>query len=624
MQKNANIDLRKYRVIYLTPEYLDGKSGREKLETIKEKICLVAIDECHCITQWGASFRPKYRKLFEVRTLFPNVPIISLTATATQHCVQDVCASLKLKNPLIIRAELNRPNLQLFVFNRSGNFIDDVKKHVAKVDIGAVIIYVLKRKDSENYSADLNREGFQSRAYHAGMKDKERHEVLKEFAEGKLRLIVATIAFGMGIDRADVRLVIHYGTPRNVESYLQESGRAGRDGAPSKCIIFWEEQDFDFYLYWLRQNNKGPEYTEHCKRLLDLMKEYLVTENCRRMKILHYFDSSMPELPIHEMCCDNCINVLHKSVPLNEMYRNVDSQNRIDISTDVRRLLRLVKAYKGNCSLGSLKSIVYGFPVTCNQNHPLELFSQRKLKQEAWWIKMLQNLWIKGLVGTRNRSLEAANDLRVTSKGMKLLRRTSRKMTLNAEKDLLEFLDKTNTEFYIEEGELKTKPRQRVKKVVKDKIESSQKLFDFNLSSAKKLPENLTDDEDILELLPSTSTSDPVINEDENSEDENDYYLENTKLNFEMSRQPLKVELDDFLKFLENYDESFSHQPELESSMKKVEDVKRSQKAELDIDMSRVDLVANCSLKVALKRLEEYYEDEEEVPLKVARYSQET
>lgn len=393
------VDLTHYQIIYMTPELFDGLKGRSKLNEIKERICLVAIDECHCVTQWGVDFRKTFRKLSSIKTFLTGVPIVCLTATATDYCQQDVSKTLGLENPLVVRAELDRPNLEFTVIRQDVSFITAVKKYLPKN--GTVIIYVLRRKEADRFSDELRREGFESQPYHAGMKAKNRHSVSQSFADGTTRIVVATIAFGMGIDRADVRVVIHYGSPKNLESYYQEAGRAGRDGLPSKCIIFWNPRDFQFHRQWLtvRRDRIPPEYLQHCENLVKEMENFLISTKCRRVEILRYFNFSMPELPIHEACCDNCTSNLHALVPPHQMYMNIDKHGLLDLSDDARTILRLVKAYKGRCNQKiSLKLLMGERPSTFNQNHPPELFAKGKSKPKAWWSMVLYSLLEKRMI----------------------------------------------------------------------------------------------------------------------------------------------------------------------------------------------------------------------------------
>lgn len=639
MQTEKNINLKKYSVIYLTPEYLDG---HEHLKTIKDQICLIAIDEAHCITVWGSDFRPKFRQLAKLKDNFPGIPILCLTATATEHCQRDIFTSLSLKNPLSIKTDLNRPNLEFSVIRRGEDFVEDVKPFLDDVTAGAAIIYVLRRNETEQYAEALEREGFACKPYHAGLDDKTRHHALKDFSEGKLRFIVATIAFGMGIDRADVRTVIHYGSPKNLESYYQESGRAGRDNQRSKCIIFWEERDFGFHQFWLR-NLQESDHKARCENLLILMRQYLMSNECRRMEILHYFDPAIDQLLIHEACCDNCIKKLHARVPLRKMYRGVDVNGLVNLSIDARILLELVMTYKGKCDeKKSIKFLMGEMPTKHNKNHSLALFARGLPKTEAWWIKLLSILIKRKLIVKRVevRHIQLAgvveevdedddleiidppevvvvrNDyLKLTKKGLKLLRRKTLKM-FEDPMTIFRFLKLSSREYYIEHNEVKWKLR-KVKKV-ETKKQTAKTLkatttelfkFDFNpnllQSTTKRKKNEVNEGASCSKRLKPTTSSD----KDEQSDDkicdneEDDEYIENLLWFRKILQKPLKVDLDEFLIYLENYE---------------CEDAENEDQVSQTVDQEQENIPSKTGLKRFYSQSEDFFP-----PTKILSLSQE-
>lgn len=597
MQKEQNIKLKKYQVVYLTPEFFSGSEGHDKLTKIKDDICLIAIDESHCITQWGSDFRPKFRQLAHFKSFLPGVPIVCLTATATAHCQVDVCKTLQLELPLIVKADLNRPNLDFTVIQRGKDFIKDVKDHLTDISRGSAIIYVLRRVETEQFSSALSREGFDCQPYHAGLSGHRRHQVLKDFTEGKLRFIVATIAFGMGIDRSDVRAVIHYGCPKNIESYYQESGRAGRDGASSKCIIFWEEKDFEFHRYWLyKAKHTSDEYRKHCDNLLVQMHNFLISKQCRRFEILHYFNPMQPQLLAHESCCDNCTRSIYARVPLNKIYEGIDSNGLVNISAFARVLLKLGNAYDGQGDFRYfLKFLMGEMPETPNKNHPLELFAAGKLRPEPFWAKILSVLFVKKMMFKHVEveripvpiDIDADNEdelieiivrrhdyIKVTKKGFKFLRRKTMRLNEPAF-GLVRFLKKTNREYYIDNGEVKSKLRKRLTEVKKvaTKTENNIGLFNFGSTANLRMPEKrrkLEKEEHVNDVgaagcstwqstaikveQPTMSVEEKNELSEEELEDEamdDDEHLDNVKMNLAMTRRPLEVELDDLLIFLE-------------------------------------------------------------------------
>jgi len=223
------------KILYLAPERLVLKSFKEFILNIK--VSLIAIDEAHCISQWGHDFRKDYRNLKYLKEMFKDVPIIALTATATTEVKNDISKQLNLESPKIFTSSFNRKNLNIIIRNKTNSFAQ-ILALLEKNKNEAAIIYCNSRNDTQNLVENLNKYGFKALPYHAGISNKIREKNQEMFINNKIKIIVATIAFGMGIDKSNVRLVIHDTFSKSIESYYQEIGRAGRDGLESNCVLF--------------------------------------------------------------------------------------------------------------------------------------------------------------------------------------------------------------------------------------------------------------------------------------------------------------------------------------------------------------------------------------------------
>ena len=280
-------------IIYVSAERLVSPPFFKVLQQIK--LNLFAIDEAHCISSWGHDFRPDYTKLSELRVQFPAVPIIALTATADKITKDDILSQLGLDNPIELVDSFDRPNISLTVLpgqkraQQIKNFLSD-KSHQSG------IIYCLTRKQTEKLAKSLQQQGFSAASYHAGMSKKDRSRVQKSFVRDTTQVICATIAFGMGIDKSNVRWVIHYNIPKNIEGYYQEIGRAGRDSAPAAALLFYTYADIKMIEKFFIDKSQGSLQLAKLKRI----KEYAEGVICRRQILLRYFDE------VYEQECGNC------------------------------------------------------------------------------------------------------------------------------------------------------------------------------------------------------------------------------------------------------------------------------------------------------------------------------
>ncbi|MBI4642775.1 MAG: DNA helicase RecQ [Deltaproteobacteria bacterium] len=298
----ADARLGNTKILYAAPERLILPEFQLFLKKIQ--VSLIAIDESHCISEWGHDFRPDYLNLKMLRDIFPEVPVMALTATATQRVREDILHQLSLDQAKIFISSFNRPNLSYIVLSKKdsyGQLIEILREHQNE----SAIIYCFSRKDTENLAADLREEGLKALPYHAGLESEERRTNQEKFIRDEAQIIVATIAFGMGIDKPDVRLVIHYHLPKSIEGYYQETGRAGRDGLPSKCILFYSSADAIKQQYFIRQIEDESE-RKNAYRKLDQMVEYCELATCRRHHLLSYFGEDYQQ----ESCngCDICLS----------------------------------------------------------------------------------------------------------------------------------------------------------------------------------------------------------------------------------------------------------------------------------------------------------------------------
>ncbi|MBL8027770.1 MAG: RecQ family ATP-dependent DNA helicase [Fibrobacteres bacterium] len=287
-------------LLYISPERFNLDGFRNFLKGFH--VALIAVDEAHCISEWGHDFRPDYLSLSEIVDVFPKTPIAAFTATATLKVQKDIAARLRLRSPLMVRASFNRPNLSYTVIPK-GDYkkqILDILKH--RPDLPG-IIYRTSRKDVDFTAKLLKEKGIKALPYHAGLPDAKRKKHQEAFNHDKVQVIVATIAFGMGIDKSNVRFVMHVDMPKNMEGYYQETGRAGRDGEPAECILLYRQSDIYKIHYFIRQMS-GEEQKRAYDNLNRVMR-FAESIECRRKNLLEYFNETYPD----ERCdnCDRCL-----------------------------------------------------------------------------------------------------------------------------------------------------------------------------------------------------------------------------------------------------------------------------------------------------------------------------
>ena len=290
----------KIKLLYIAPERLAVSDFKIFLENIN--LSLIAIDEAHCISEWGHDFRPDYRNLKNLRHEFPSVPIVALTATATERVRADILAQLQLKNPKTFISSFNRPNLRYTVVPKKDSadrLLGILRAHSKE----SAIIYCFSRNDTEKIAERLRANGITALAYHAGLESEIRSKVQEDFIRDKVQVIAATIAFGMGIDKPDVRLVVHYDLPKSIEGYYQETGRAGRDGLHAECILFYTSADVRKHDFFMK-DIADPEEKANAYAKLEQVIRYGELRGCRRAYLLTYFNEKSQT----ENCanCDVC------------------------------------------------------------------------------------------------------------------------------------------------------------------------------------------------------------------------------------------------------------------------------------------------------------------------------
>ncbi|AUM94861.1 TPA: DNA helicase RecQ [Clostridium botulinum] len=291
-----------YKLIYIAPERLESDSFVRSLNNLN--IALVAVDEAHCVSQWGHDFRPSYTKISNfIRKLSKRPIVAAFTATATETVRRDILNSLELQNPKVFVTGFDRENLSFSVIkgeDKEKFIFDYLENNIGKVGI----IYTSTRKEAESLYNKINKKGYKVGVYHAGLNDEERKRTQEDFSFDNIEIIVATNAFGMGIDKSNVRFVIHHNIPKNMEAYYQEAGRAGRDGEESECILLFSPNDIRLQKYFIDESFLSPERKNNEYNKLRAMVDYCYTSKCLRSYILEYFG----EEPLEEKCnnCSTC------------------------------------------------------------------------------------------------------------------------------------------------------------------------------------------------------------------------------------------------------------------------------------------------------------------------------
>lgn len=404
----------KTKLLYVAPESLTKQSNIDFFTSVK--ISFFAIDEAHCISEWGHDFRPEYRRLREIFEAISDVPIIALTATATPKVQQDIQKNLNMLDANVFKASFNRPNLY-YEIRPKKSVEKQIIKYIRKRPNQSGIIYCLSRKKVEQLSEVLRVNGINALGYHAGMDAATRAQHQDSFLMEDVDVIVATIAFGMGIDKPDVRFVIHHDIPKSLESYYQETGRAGRDGGVGECIAFYSYKDIEKLEKFLQ--GKPVAEQEIGRQLLFEVVSYAETSVCRRKYLLHYFGEAYDEHECSEMC-DNCKN------PKEEK----------EGKEDVLKLLNSIIELKETQRTDYLCSYLHGektSEINNYKHYELDHFASGKDKSKVHWNAVIRQVLVAGLI---TKDIETYGTLKMTDAGFDFIKNPT-SFTLRKEHDYL-------------------------------------------------------------------------------------------------------------------------------------------------------------------------------------------
>ena len=367
-----------YNLIYLAPERLMGFAGQRLLQNVP--LNMIAIDEAHCISEWGHDFRPEYRQVGLIRERMPDTPFMALTATATPRVSQDIIDQLNLKNPAVHRGGFERPNL-FYQVRPKQRVTEQILAYLQANPVSEGIIYCHSRRGCDELSQRLFAHGVSALPYHAGLDHETRSHNQHEFIYGNTRVIVATLAFGMGVDKPDVRFVIHVDLPRHIEGYYQETGRAGRDGERADCILFFSYGDCAKIQRFI-QEKPDPVEQQHAQWQLQRMVQFAYATDCRTVPLLSHFGQEHPGSCMH---CDNCIEP-----PVTE-----------DTTDDARKLMSAVARTGQRYGMSYIIDILRGQSSERSQlagHETLSVFGLGSYQTAAHWRRVGQALLLKNLM----------------------------------------------------------------------------------------------------------------------------------------------------------------------------------------------------------------------------------
>jgi ATP-dependent DNA helicase RecQ len=398
----ASVREHRCRLLYVSPERIAGEGSQGLRRTLQQAgLRFIAIDEAHCISQWGHDFRPEYRQLGRLREDFPGVSFHAFTATATERVRRDIVSELRLHEPMVLVGSFDRPNLTYRVLRR-GNLHRQLTDVLARHEHEAGIVYCPSRREVEALADWLREEGHRAVPYHAGLADEVRSRNQELFLDEQVDIVVATVAFGMGIDRSNVRFVVHAGAPRSPEHYQQESGRAGRDGLPAECVLIYSGGDF---VRWRQMLESNGEWSDSARTLLRDMERYAAGTRCRHRTLVEYFGQ-----PYHRPECGACDWCLKELDPV------------ADPVTLAKKILSCVARVKQTWGTAHVTDVLTGRPtekVVAARHHELSTFGLLKEETTAAIRGYIEQLVGDGLLV---RDGEPYPVLRVTASGAALMR----------------------------------------------------------------------------------------------------------------------------------------------------------------------------------------------------------
>ncbi|WP_100643981.1 DNA helicase RecQ [Alteromonas facilis] len=394
-QTFADVQQSRIKILYVAPERLLQPRFLQFLKSIP--IAAFAIDEAHCVSHWGHDFRPEYRRLGELKQHFNDVPVMALTATADITTQADIQHQLALADPLVLKSSFDRPNIRYHVLPKYKPF-DQIIAYLKQQE-GSGIIYCNSRRKVDELSQKLHKFGMKAAGYHAGMDNEEREWVQRRFQTDAIDIVVATVAFGMGINKSNVRYVIHHDVPRSIEAYYQETGRAGRDGMPSEALLLFDEKDGARIRQWIAMGNSERESIETQK--FSAMESFAEAQTCRRQVLLNYFSE------FAGTACGNCDVCL-------------DPPRHFDGLVTAQKVLSCILRIQHPVSAQYVIDVLRGKNlkrIVENKHHELSTYGIGKSESDTYWHSIINQLVHKGYLriditqGAALRLTDAARDV---------------------------------------------------------------------------------------------------------------------------------------------------------------------------------------------------------------------